>query len=196
MDEMLKEMCANGAGVLIAGLYLGSAAHADDIRSLSETTSATESQAASLINFTHNIGLKINASNMPVTATLIGSLTQDAVQDSEEGLGPPQKHLAGRVGGILICWVIKLSLAQRQARREGEREFWGWGRGYSLLCRYMYKLHTRTLPYLYTNRGCCSQEPTRSMTLRSLLQATKWVQSRKQNVLDIGGNPILEQISP
>jgi len=29
------------------------------------------------------------------------------------GLGPPQKHLAGRVGRILICWVSKLSLAQR-----------------------------------------------------------------------------------
>ena len=34
MDEMLKEISAIGAGVSIAGLYLGSAAHADDIRSL------------------------------------------------------------------------------------------------------------------------------------------------------------------
>jgi len=33
MDKMLKEMCANGAGVSVAGLYLGSAADADDIRS-------------------------------------------------------------------------------------------------------------------------------------------------------------------
>ena len=68
IDEMLKEMCANGAGVSIAGLYLGSAAHADDIRSLSQTISATESQAASLINFTNNNGLKINASKTEVVA--------------------------------------------------------------------------------------------------------------------------------
>ena len=58
---MLKEMSANGAGVSIAGLYLSSAAHADDIRSLSQTRSATESQAATLVNFTTNNDLKINA---------------------------------------------------------------------------------------------------------------------------------------
>ena len=64
MDEMLKKMSANVAGVSTAGLYLGSAAHADDIRSLSQTTSATESQAATLINFTNNNGLQINSSKM------------------------------------------------------------------------------------------------------------------------------------
>ena len=31
MDEMLKEMSVSGTGVSIADLYLGSAAHADDI---------------------------------------------------------------------------------------------------------------------------------------------------------------------
>ena len=69
MDEMLKEMSANEAGVSIAGIYLGSAAHADhDIRSLSETRSATESQAATLVNFTTNNGLHINASKTEVVA--------------------------------------------------------------------------------------------------------------------------------
>ena len=57
MDEMLREMSANGAGVSIAGLYLGSAVYADAIRSLSQTRSATESQAATLVNFTTNNGL-------------------------------------------------------------------------------------------------------------------------------------------
>ena len=75
MGEMLKEMSANGAGVSIAGLYLSSAAlylssaaHADDIRSLSQTRSATESQAATLVNFTTNNGLQINASKTEVVA--------------------------------------------------------------------------------------------------------------------------------
>ena len=68
MDEMLKEMTANGAGVSIAGLYLGSAAHADDIRSLSQTRSATERQAATLVNFTTKNGLQINASKSEVVA--------------------------------------------------------------------------------------------------------------------------------
>ena len=66
MDEMLKE---NGAGVSIAGLYLGSAAHADDIRSLSQTISATERQAATgLVNFSTNNGLQINACETEVVA--------------------------------------------------------------------------------------------------------------------------------
>ena len=58
----------NGAGVSIAGLYLGSTAHGDDIRSLSQTRSATESQAATLVNFTTNNGLHINASKTEVVA--------------------------------------------------------------------------------------------------------------------------------
>ena len=68
MDEMLREMSANGAGVSIVGLYLGSAAHADDIRSLSQTRSDTESQAATLVNFTTNNGLQINANKTEVVA--------------------------------------------------------------------------------------------------------------------------------
>ncbi len=43
------EISASGAGVSLAGLYLGSAAHADDIRSLSQSRSATENQATTLI---------------------------------------------------------------------------------------------------------------------------------------------------
>ena len=68
MDEMLKEMSENGAGVSIAELYLGSVAHADDIRSLSQTISATESQAPTLVNFTTNNGLQINACKAEVVA--------------------------------------------------------------------------------------------------------------------------------
>ena len=70
MDEMLKEMSANGAGVSIAGLYLGSAAHTDDIRSCHmQTRSATEGQAATtVVNFTTNNGLQINASKTEVVA--------------------------------------------------------------------------------------------------------------------------------
>ena len=68
MDEMFKEMSVNGAGVSIAGLYLSSAAHADDIRSLTQTRSATESQAATLVNFTTNNGLEINASKTEIVA--------------------------------------------------------------------------------------------------------------------------------
>ena len=56
------------ADVSIAGLYLSSEVHADDIRSLSQTRSATESQAATLVNFTTNNGLQINASKTEVVA--------------------------------------------------------------------------------------------------------------------------------
>ena len=68
MDEMFKEMSVNGAGVSIAGLYLSSASHADDIRSLTQTRSATESQAATLVNFTTNNGLEINARKTEIVA--------------------------------------------------------------------------------------------------------------------------------
>ncbi len=50
IDEMLGEMSTTGAGVSVADLYLGSAAHADDIRSLSQSRSATENQATTPIN--------------------------------------------------------------------------------------------------------------------------------------------------
>ena len=53
--------CACAPRLIKVGLYLGSAAHADDIRSLSQTISATESQAATLVNFTTNNVLQINA---------------------------------------------------------------------------------------------------------------------------------------
>ena len=75
MNEMLKEMSANGAGVSIAGLYLGSAAHADDIRSLSQTILATKSQAATLVNFTTNNGLPINACKTEVVALSMSNHT-------------------------------------------------------------------------------------------------------------------------
>ena len=68
MDEMLREMSTSGNGVSIAGLYLGSAAHADDIRSLSQSTSATENQAINLINLSTKYGLKINANKTEVVA--------------------------------------------------------------------------------------------------------------------------------
>ena len=50
MDEMLRGMTTMNSGVSIAGLYLGTAAHADDVRSLSQTVAAAET--STLAEFT------------------------------------------------------------------------------------------------------------------------------------------------
>ena len=68
MDEMLREMSTSEVGVSIAGLYLGSAAHAGDIRTLSQSVAAAENQATTLVNFTTRNGLKVNANKTEVTA--------------------------------------------------------------------------------------------------------------------------------
>ena len=96
MDEMLKEMSANGAGVSIVGLYLGSAAHADDIRSLSQTISATKSKAATLVNFTTNNGLQINACKTEVVALSMTNHTPNftfSVAGHQIGTKPEAKCL-------------------------------------------------------------------------------------------------------
>jgi len=75
MDEMLRVMTTMNSGVSIAGLYLGTAAHADDVRSLSQTVAAAENQASTLAEFTINQGLKINANKTEIVALSRGHHT-------------------------------------------------------------------------------------------------------------------------
>jgi len=75
MDEMLRVMTTMNSGVSIAGLYLGTAAHADDVRSLSQTVAAAENQASTLAEFTINRGLKINANKTEIVALSRGHHT-------------------------------------------------------------------------------------------------------------------------
>ena len=69
MDEMLKALSSAGDGVSIAGLYLGSAAYADDIRTLSQTIKAAEVQAEAIMEFTLENGLSANAEKTEVIYT-------------------------------------------------------------------------------------------------------------------------------
>ena len=75
MDEMLRVMTTRNSGVSIAGLYLGTSAHADDVRSLSQTVAAAENQTSTLAEFTINRGLKINANKTEIVALSRGHHT-------------------------------------------------------------------------------------------------------------------------
>ena len=58
MDKLLQQLKATSAGLSICGLYLGGAAHADDVRAIA---SVTEEQGQIIHDFAVENGLKLNS---------------------------------------------------------------------------------------------------------------------------------------
>ena len=54
-------MQQSDCGAKIADLFLGAAAHADDVRTVAHSSQMAQDQANNIVNFTKSKGLKINA---------------------------------------------------------------------------------------------------------------------------------------
>ena len=61
MDKLLQQLRDTSAGLSICGLYLGGAAHADDIRAIASSASVTEEQGQIMHDFAIGNGLKLNS---------------------------------------------------------------------------------------------------------------------------------------
>ena len=61
MDKLLQQLKATSAGLSICGLYLGGAAHADDVRAIASSASVTEEQGQIIHDFAVENGLKLNS---------------------------------------------------------------------------------------------------------------------------------------
>ena len=60
MDKLLQQLKKTSAGLSICGLYLGGAAHADDVRAIAPSASAAEEQGQIIQNFAAENYLKLN----------------------------------------------------------------------------------------------------------------------------------------
>ena len=61
MDKLLQQLKATSAGLSICGLYLGGAAHADDVRAIASSASVTKEQGQIIHDFAVENGLKLNS---------------------------------------------------------------------------------------------------------------------------------------
>ena len=61
MDDLLHQLSQSGCGASICRLYLGGAAHADDVRAIASSTSGAEAQGAIISDFSSKHGLHLNS---------------------------------------------------------------------------------------------------------------------------------------
>ena len=60
MDELLHSLRSNKSGISISNLYLGGAAHADDVRAVSTSAAVANCQSLLISDFASHHGLKLN----------------------------------------------------------------------------------------------------------------------------------------
>ena len=60
MDKLLLQLSDERCGISICGLYLGGAAHADDVRTIASSAAIAEVQGGVIFEFAHNNGLLVN----------------------------------------------------------------------------------------------------------------------------------------
>ena len=60
MDKLLHQLSDERCGISICGLYLGVAAHADDVRTIASSAAIAEVQGGVISEFAHNNGLLVN----------------------------------------------------------------------------------------------------------------------------------------
>ena len=66
VDTLLKDLRHNEAGLSLLGLFVGGAAHADDIRTIATSTSQISSQVSIINDFTSRNSLKVNSSKTEI----------------------------------------------------------------------------------------------------------------------------------
>ena len=66
MDKLLKGLTDTSARVSLCGLYLGGAAHADDVWAIAPSATAAEQQSQIIHSFTSDNGLKLNSEKTEV----------------------------------------------------------------------------------------------------------------------------------
>ena len=66
MDDLLHQLSQSGCGASICRLYLGGAAHADDVRAIASSTSGAEAQGAIISDFSSKHGLHLNSTKTEI----------------------------------------------------------------------------------------------------------------------------------
>ena len=66
MDGLLHRLRESSAGISMCGLFLGGAAHADDVRAIASSATAAEQHSQILHNFAAENGLKLNSAKTEV----------------------------------------------------------------------------------------------------------------------------------
>ena len=60
VDELLQRLSTKGCGASICHLYLGGAAHADDVKGIASSTSVAEAQGVIISDFSSQRGFRLN----------------------------------------------------------------------------------------------------------------------------------------
>ena len=68
MDDMLQDLCQAKSSITLNGLHLGTAAHADDIRAITQTFEGVQEITSSLCSTTSSKGLKLNTDKTEIVA--------------------------------------------------------------------------------------------------------------------------------
>ena len=79
MDELLQRLSTKGCGATICHLYLGGAAHADDVRAIASSTSVAE---AIISDFSSEYGLRLNRAKTEIVK----------VSNSTQSRSTPEHH--------------------------------------------------------------------------------------------------------
>ena len=66
MDDLLHQLSQSSCGASICRLYLGGAAHADDVRAIASSTSGAEAQGAIISDFSSKHGLHLNSTKTEI----------------------------------------------------------------------------------------------------------------------------------
>ena len=66
MDKLLSQLKETSSGTSLCGLYLGGAAHADDVRTIASSASVAEEQGQIIYNFSLENGLKLNSTKTEI----------------------------------------------------------------------------------------------------------------------------------
>ena len=70
MDELLQKLCEENCGTSTCGLYLGGAAHANDVRAIASSVTTAETQGALISEFSFENGLRLNKGKMKIVEKL------------------------------------------------------------------------------------------------------------------------------
>ena len=66
MDELLERLRSTGCSASICHLYLGGAAHADDVRVIASSTSVAEAQGVIISDLSSQHGFRLNRANTEI----------------------------------------------------------------------------------------------------------------------------------
>ena len=126
MDKLLYSLKHKNTGVSICSLYLGGAAHTDNVRTIATSTQSATEQSKIVSKFPSDNGLKLNPSKTEIVRFLTtASLSLCSNITIDESLLP----LLSQASCLEYCWSRTLSLtpAIQENTAKARRQFFALG---------------------------------------------------------------------